>query len=190
MIFNVLRFTTCQAILRAARKTPLTVEGRKVRFLPDYSSYTLKRRLAFSQAMDNARAKGVEFFLLYPAILKIKVGGRVESFDSPKDAEDFIHTLPVVLPLSSADDGVPVETEGANDADSVALEVRQTGFYSGFVLGLRYTFSGLDWLFEYLYFPSSTSCFEENIVPLCTYNVNVFICIITFWFNFQLISCD
>lgn len=69
--------------------------------------------------MDNARAKGVEFFLLYPAILKIKVGGRVESFQSPRDAEDFIHTLPAVLPLLSADDGIPVETEGTN-ADSVA----------------------------------------------------------------------
>lgn len=120
MIFCVLRFTTCQAILRAARKNPLTVEGRRVRFLPDYSSYTLKRHLAFSQAMDNARAKGVVFFLLYPAILKIKVGGgRVESFQSPKDAEDFIHSLPAMLPLSNADDGTPVEIEGTN-ADAVA----------------------------------------------------------------------
>lgn len=114
MIINVLRFTTCQEILRAARKNPLTIDGRRVRFLPDYSSYTLKRRLAFSQAMDKARAKGVEFFLLYPAVLKIKVGGRVESFQSPTDAEDFIHTLPAVLPLSSNADDVPVETEGTN----------------------------------------------------------------------------
>ncbi len=34
MICNVLRFTTCRSILRAARKNPVTVEERKIRFPP------------------------------------------------------------------------------------------------------------------------------------------------------------
>ena len=44
LIFNALRFTTRQAILQAARKSPLVVGGRKIRFSSDYSNYTVKRR--------------------------------------------------------------------------------------------------------------------------------------------------
>lgn len=44
LIFNVLRYTTRQDILRAAKKAPLTIDGRRIRFSPDYSSYTVKRR--------------------------------------------------------------------------------------------------------------------------------------------------
>ena len=44
LIFNTLRYTTRQLILRAAKKTPLMMNGRSVRFSPDYSSHTVKRR--------------------------------------------------------------------------------------------------------------------------------------------------
>ena len=71
LIFNVLRYTTRQAILRAAKKDPLSVDGRKVSFSPDYSNFMVKRRQAFHQAMDTARNKCLDFFLLYPATLKI-----------------------------------------------------------------------------------------------------------------------
>ncbi|KAI4824556.1 hypothetical protein KUCAC02_013060 [Chaenocephalus aceratus] len=47
LIFNVLRYTTRQDILRAAKKAPLTIDGRRIHFSPDYSSYTVKRRQAF-----------------------------------------------------------------------------------------------------------------------------------------------
>lgn len=93
MIFNVLRFTTRQHILREARKSPATVNGQRIRFSPDYSAYTLRRRQAFTQAMNTARSKGIEFSLRYPATLKIKTGGQTESFQSPKDAEDFVNSL-------------------------------------------------------------------------------------------------
>lgn len=56
---------TRQHILRAAKKTPLIMDGRRSRFSPDYSSHTVKRRQAFSPAMNTARARGVEFFLLH-----------------------------------------------------------------------------------------------------------------------------
>lgn len=65
LIFNVLRYTTRQQILRAAKKTPLIMDGRRTRFSPDYSSHTVKRRQAFSPAMNTVRARGVEFFLLH-----------------------------------------------------------------------------------------------------------------------------
>ncbi|CAB1433074.1 unnamed protein product, partial [Pleuronectes platessa] len=68
--------------------------GRKLRFSPDYSAHTVKRRLAFSTVMDQARAKGIEFFLIYPATLRIKSKSGVwEACRSPRAAEDFITSL-------------------------------------------------------------------------------------------------
>lgn len=91
LIFNVLRYTTRQAILQAARKNPLSIDGRRIRFSPDYSNYTVKRRQAFRQAMDSARARGLDFFLLYPATLKIKEGTQYVAFTSAEDAEDYVN---------------------------------------------------------------------------------------------------
>lgn len=90
LIFNVLRYTTRQAILQAARKNPLIIEGRKIRFSPDYSNYTVKRRQAFHQVMNTARNKGLDFFLLYPATLKIKEGSQYRAFTSAEDAERYV----------------------------------------------------------------------------------------------------
>uniref|UniRef100_A0A3Q0RYJ6 L1 transposable element RRM domain-containing protein n=1 Tax=Amphilophus citrinellus TaxID=61819 RepID=A0A3Q0RYJ6_AMPCI len=90
LIFNVLCYTTRQAILRAVKKSPLTIDGRKIRFSPDYSNFTVKRRQAFHQAMDAAHTKGLDFFLLYPATLKIKEGTEYRSFTSSKEAEDYV----------------------------------------------------------------------------------------------------
>ncbi|KAI4822762.1 hypothetical protein KUCAC02_008291 [Chaenocephalus aceratus] len=109
LIFNVLRYTTRQDILRAAKKARLTIDGRRIRFSPDSSSYTVKRHQAFSRAMDTARAKGVAFFLLYPATLKVKGAGQVKTFHSPGHAEDFIVSLPGVqdAPTGGGGDGEP-----------------------------------------------------------------------------------
>lgn len=98
LIFNVLRYTTRQAILRAAKKNPLSLDGRKIRFSPDYSIFTVKRRQDFHQAMNTARAKGLDFFLLYPATLKIKDGAQYRSFSSHTEAEDYLAALPATRP--------------------------------------------------------------------------------------------
>lgn len=79
---------------------------RPVRFSPDYSDYTVMRRQAFTQAMKMARAKGVEFFLLYPAILKVKAAGKTEAFQSVDEAETFISFPPALrVPLAAWNDG-------------------------------------------------------------------------------------
>lgn len=77
-------------VLIAARKCPLVLEGRKIRFSLDYSNHAVKRRQAFHQAMNSARGKGLDFFLLYPATLKIKDGTQYRAFTSPTDAEDYV----------------------------------------------------------------------------------------------------
>ena len=52
--------------------------------------------------MDAARAKGLDFFLLYPATLKIKDGAQYKAFTSPKEAEDFVAAVPAPCPGTSA----------------------------------------------------------------------------------------
>lgn len=94
LIFNTLRYPTRQAILAASRKNPLSIDGRRIRFSPDYSNHTVKRRQAMHQAMNAARAKGLDFFLIYPATLKIKDGDQYEAFTSPIEAENFVKAAP------------------------------------------------------------------------------------------------
>lgn len=104
LIFNVLRYSSRQAILRAARKDPLAINGRNIRFSPDYSNFTVKRRQGFQQAMSTARAKGLDFFLLYPATLKIKDGAQLKTFTSAKEAEDFLASVPAPRPEDPVQD--------------------------------------------------------------------------------------
>ncbi|KAJ7983695.1 hypothetical protein DPEC_G00373910 [Dallia pectoralis] len=118
LIFNVLRHTTRQLILQAAWKSTPVVEGRKIRFSPDYSNYTVKRRQAFYPAMDSARVRGLDFFLLYPATLKIRDGPQYRAFTSAGEAEEYINRaapLPLVA-ARRADASVPA-TEDAGEGD-------------------------------------------------------------------------
>ncbi|KAL7374385.1 hypothetical protein ABVT39_028007 [Epinephelus coioides] len=68
LIFNVLRYTTHQDILRATRKEPVTIDGFFF-FL----------------------------FLLYPASLKIKDGPDYRVFNSPGEAVDFLNSLLIAM---------------------------------------------------------------------------------------------
>ncbi|KAI4799947.1 hypothetical protein KUCAC02_016485 [Chaenocephalus aceratus] len=91
-IFCCLRFSTCQAILREARKHPPSIGNRALRFAADFSDYTAKRRRAFSRAL--AREKGTDAFLIYPATLKIIMSYSTYLFTSAVDAERFLEKRP------------------------------------------------------------------------------------------------
>ena len=43
--------------------------------------------------MDAARVKGLDFFLLYPATLKIKEGTQYRAFTSAEDAKDYVNRV-------------------------------------------------------------------------------------------------
>ena len=51
VLLKLLRFTDRDRILGAARKTKVEVDGVTIRFAPDYSTQTFRRRLAFSAFM-------------------------------------------------------------------------------------------------------------------------------------------
>jgi len=65
--------------------------------------------------MNTARAKGVEFFLLYPATLKVKAAGKTEPFQSADEAVDFIGSLPAprVPPAAGNEDSEPGQADEA-----------------------------------------------------------------------------
>lgn len=100
LICKMLRFTDRDRILKAARLTPLTIGDRSIRFSADYSQHTIARRRLFSAAMDTARKRGVQAFLLYPARLKVIRGSLQRVFDSHTEAEDFLNAQ---KPLEAGD---------------------------------------------------------------------------------------
>lgn len=91
MIFRLLRYTDRQAILEGARKAkPTLANGTPLWFYPDYSTATSSKRRGYNDIRAKLRKRGVEAFLIYPAILKVKYNGRKMSFETPKQAEDAL----------------------------------------------------------------------------------------------------
>ncbi|CAL8375409.1 unnamed protein product [Arctogadus glacialis] len=58
-----------------------------------------------TKARDKWPEPKVQFFLLYPAVLKVKEGGRVETFQSAKEADNFVASLPAAQALQRDEDG-------------------------------------------------------------------------------------
>uniref|UniRef100_A0A3Q3ACD4 L1 transposable element RRM domain-containing protein n=1 Tax=Kryptolebias marmoratus TaxID=37003 RepID=A0A3Q3ACD4_KRYMA len=93
VLLKLLRFTDRDKILGAARKTMVKLDGSPVRFVPDYSTRTFRRRLAFSNAIGALQKLGFHTFLLYPAKLKVMRGGTTHIFDTPQMAEKFANSM-------------------------------------------------------------------------------------------------
>ncbi|KAJ8403200.1 hypothetical protein AAFF_G00354170 [Aldrovandia affinis] len=93
MIFKVLRYQDCQAILQGAkeaRKTGSTQDdGKTLRFFASYSAFTLQRQRAFSDMQKELYALGIPLFLIYPATLRVTHKGKKLTFTSAQDAENF-----------------------------------------------------------------------------------------------------
>ena len=94
MIFRLLHFSDRQAILDGARKVkPTFSDGTKLMFFADYSPGTMAERLAFKDVRTRLWEKGIEAYLLYPAILKINYKGKKTSYSSAKEAARFLDSL-------------------------------------------------------------------------------------------------
>ncbi len=77
-------------------------------FFPDFSPATAIRRKAFGPVLKKMTALGLQPFLIYPAVIKLRHKGEQRSFDSPQKAEDFISfhvSAEVLCRRSSGDDG-------------------------------------------------------------------------------------
>ncbi len=62
-------------------------------FFPDFSPATAARRKSFIPVLKKMTALGLQPFLTYPAVIKLRHKGEQRSFDSPQKAEDFISSL-------------------------------------------------------------------------------------------------
>ncbi len=93
VIMKLLRFTDRDKILKAAWRAAMEIEGKTIRFTPDYSPFTFKRRLAFSTVMDGLQKLNFRIFLLYPATLKAVRGEATHLFNNPQEVRDFMDTF-------------------------------------------------------------------------------------------------
>ncbi|KAL7379314.1 hypothetical protein ABVT39_026028 [Epinephelus coioides] len=93
LIIKCLRYTDRDRLLNKARKNPPEVDNIQLRFTADYSDVTTKRQKPCYKLMHEARVKGFQAFLLYPATIKLSRGNDVHIFQEPSEAERFLATL-------------------------------------------------------------------------------------------------
>ncbi len=62
-------------------------------FFPDFSPATAIRRKAFGPVLKKMTAFGLQPFLIYPAVIKLRHKGEQRSFASLQKAEDFVSSL-------------------------------------------------------------------------------------------------
>ncbi len=94
LIFRVLRWHDRSEILKGARQAyPVKCEQDNVTllFFPDFSPATAIRTK--NTALKKMTALGLQPFLIYPVVIKLRHKGEQDSFDSPQKAEDFISSL-------------------------------------------------------------------------------------------------
>ncbi len=96
LIFRVLRWHDRSEILKGARQAypvKCAQDNVTLQFFPDFSPATKIRRKAFNPVLKKMTALGLQHFLTYPAVIKLRHKGEQKSFDSPQKAEDFISSL-------------------------------------------------------------------------------------------------
>ncbi len=96
LIFRVLRWHDRSDILKGARQAypvKCTQNNVTLLFFPNFSPATAIRRKAFGPVLKKMTALGLQPFLIYPAVIKLRHKSEQKSFDSPQKAEDFISSL-------------------------------------------------------------------------------------------------
>ncbi len=142
LIFHVLRWHDRSDILKGARQAyPVKCAQNNVTLLFFLTLVRLQRSgerhlVRFWRKMT---ALGLQPFLIYPAVIKLRHKGEQRSFDSPQKAEDFISSMSQQKSYAAAlrgDDGgaaaavSPVRREGRDGLDGLALAA-QKGMIAG-----------------------------------------------------------
>ncbi len=96
LIFRVLRWHDRSEILKGARQAypvKCTQDNVTLLFFPDFSPVTAAKRKSLVPVLRSMMALGLQPFLAYPAVIKLRHGGKQRSFDSLRKAEDFVSSL-------------------------------------------------------------------------------------------------
>ncbi len=121
LIFRVLRWHDRSDILKGARQAyPVKCSQSNVTllFFPDFSPATAIRRKAFGPVLKKMTALGLQPFLIYPAVIKLRHKGEQRSYDSPQQAEDFISSMSQQT-LRGGGAVSPVRREGRDGRDGL-----------------------------------------------------------------------
>ncbi len=92
----MLRWHDRLEILKGARQAyPVksTQDNVRLLFFPDFSPVTAAKRKSLVPVLRSMTALGLQPFLAYPAVIKLRHGGEQRSFDSLRKAEDFVGSL-------------------------------------------------------------------------------------------------
>ncbi len=92
---SVLRCMTDQNILKVLGRLSVKCAQNNftLLFFPNFSPATAIRRKAFGPVLKKMTALGLQPFIIYPAVIKLRHKGEQKSYDSPQKAEDFISSL-------------------------------------------------------------------------------------------------
>ncbi|KAJ7985703.1 hypothetical protein DPEC_G00343200 [Dallia pectoralis] len=97
VLICLLKYQDREKILRMAAKLsresngPILYENSPVMFFPDLSANVVKRRKEYDRVKKELKSKGIQFALLYPAILRVTLSdGKKKTFKTPKEAATFV----------------------------------------------------------------------------------------------------
>ncbi len=142
LVFRVLRWRGRSGVLGGARRAcPVKCAQSNVTllFFPGFGPATAIRRRAFGPVLKKMTALGLQPFLIYPAVVKLRRRGEQRGYDSPQKAEDFIGSMSRQRSCAAAlrgDDGgaaatvSPVPREGRDGRMDLALAA-QKGMIAG-----------------------------------------------------------
>ncbi len=96
LIFRVLIWHDRLEILKGARQAypvKCTQDNVTLLFFPDFSPVTAAKRKSLVPVLRSMTALGLQPFLAYPEVIKLRHGGEQRCFNSLRKAEDFVGSL-------------------------------------------------------------------------------------------------
>ncbi len=130
LIFRVLRWHDRSEILKGARQAypvKCTQDNVTLLFFPDFSPATAARRKSLVPVLGTMTALGLQPFLAYPAVIKLRHGGEWRSFDSLRKAEDFVSSLSQKRAFAAAPQGSGKAAAAFSSARWEGLDGRDRG---------------------------------------------------------------
>ncbi len=92
----MLRWHDRSEILKGARQAypvKCTQDNVTLLFFPDFSPVTAAKRKSLLPVLRSMTALGLQPFLTYPAVIKLRHEGEQRCFNSLRKAEDFVGSL-------------------------------------------------------------------------------------------------
>ncbi len=173
LIFRVLRWHDRLEILKGGRQAypvKCTQDNVTLLFFPDFSPVTAAKRKSLVPVLRSMTALGLQPFLAYPAVIKLRHEGEQRCFNSLRKAEDFVRSL-------SQSGTFAADPQGAGGRRLLFLRSDRRGL----VTGMEEMVAGEIWMIAssisyFFFFPLSSwdsiffffFFFFDTIVPLLT----------------------